>query len=96
MFVTHKCPLGIDDSKTADMKKKYVINQGQGLKVNFFYQEGLATKNTHVKYESLITYISKVMARLIFSKSRSNSKVGYKVKKTGIQWSCFKEKSCEI
>ena len=37
----------------------------QGKK-HWFQQEGLATSNTHVKYESLISFGSKVMAKVKF------------------------------
>ena len=47
--------------------KKYVKGQGQGHeKKNWFQQEGLATRNTHVKYESPISFGSKVVAKVKF------------------------------
>ena len=46
--------------------------QAWGIKI-WFQQKGLTTRNTHVKYESPISFVSKVMAKVKFF-----SKVGQK------------------
>ena len=66
---------------------------------NLYYQQiALATRITHVKYESPYLFGSKVIAKVKFFKSRSKVKV--KVTKSKIlvltQRSCHKKYNCEI
>ena len=54
-------------------------SRSRSQRKNFYYQQkGLATRNTHVKYESPVSFGSKVMAKVKFfskvgQKSRSRS-----------------------
>ena len=50
--------------------KKWVKLQGQDHKVK---NNGLITRNTRVKYQSLALTVQKLLARLKFSKNGSNS-----------------------
>ena len=64
----------------------------------WYWQKGLATRNTHVKYENPISniYIQRLWPRLSFFKSRS--KVKFKVTKSKLlvstERSCHKEYTC--
>ena len=65
----------------------------------WFQQEGLARRNTHVKYKSPISCGSKVVAKVKIFKSRSKVKV--KVTRSNYflvqtERSCHKEPKCVI
>ena len=67
---------------------------------NFWLQQkGLVTRNTHVKYESPISFGSKIMAKVKFfskvgQKSRSTSQGKKFLESTGR--SCHKKYTCKI
>ena len=64
----------------------------------WFQQEGLARRNTHVKYKSPISCGSKVVAKVKFFKSRSKVKVKVTMSNFLVQTesSCHKEPTCVI
>ena len=78
--------------------QKWVKSEGHEVKKMCFQQKGLATRNTHVKYESPIYFGSKVIAKVIFFLSKAKVKV--RVTKSKIiastERSCYKKYTCEI
>ena len=72
-----------------------ILCQDQKVK---YQQKDLITRDIHVKYQSSSTHYSKLLARLKFLKSRSNSKVNVTRSKLLFpkKRPCLIEYSCEI